>query len=121
MAKMDHSPPLLSNSFVLLNGIPVKQFKCKRGIRQGDPLSPLLFFLAVELLQIVINKAFQDGFIAAPLPQTHEDFPIIQYADDSLLIMKASAPQLVRMAMVRFRVRYPRALGRAGLGMISHP
>jgi retron-type reverse transcriptase len=35
----------------LLNGTSGKQFKCKRGVRRGDSLSPLLFVLAVDLLQ----------------------------------------------------------------------
>lgn len=83
------------NSAVLLNGVPGKQFKCKRGVRQGDPLSPLLFVLAAELLQVIINKAFQEGLLSAPLPQAYTDFPIVQYGDDTLLVMQADAPQLL--------------------------
>ena len=38
------------SSSVLLNGVPGKMFHCKRGVRQGDPLSPLLHVLGGDLL-----------------------------------------------------------------------
>jgi retron-type reverse transcriptase len=70
-----------ASTAVLLNGVPGKFFKCKRGLRQGDPLSPLLFVLAAELLQILINRAASQNLLQAPIPQPMEDFPIVQYAD----------------------------------------
>jgi len=62
---------------VLLNGVPGKHFKCKKGVRQGDPLSPLLFVLAADLLQHLINQAYRLGLLQAPLPILDMDFPII--------------------------------------------
>jgi hypothetical protein len=82
------------SSAVLLNGVPGKKFNCRRGVRQGDPLSPLLFVLAAELLQVIMNRASSLGLLRRPIPQPDEDFPIVQYADDTLLIMEADARQL---------------------------
>jgi hypothetical protein len=55
------------SSHVLLNGIPSKQFKCPRGVRQGDPLSPLFFVFVVDLLQSIINKAYNMNLLKHPL------------------------------------------------------
>jgi hypothetical protein len=82
-------------SSVLLNGVPGKTFHCKRGVRQGDPLSPLLFVLTVDLLQSIINKARQQDLLKLPLAANcGQDFPIVQYADDTLLIIEACPRQL---------------------------
>jgi len=82
-------------SSVLLNGVPGKRFKCKRGVRQGDPLSPLLFVMAADFLQSLINKGKDMGLINLPIPlQTEKDFPIIQYVDDTLIIMEGDPRQL---------------------------
>ena len=37
-----------AHSSVLLNGVPGNSFKCMRGVRQGDTLSPLLFVLVLN-------------------------------------------------------------------------
>jgi hypothetical protein len=43
------------SSQVLLNGVPGKFFKCKRGVTLGDPLSPLPFVLVADLLVAAIS------------------------------------------------------------------
>jgi hypothetical protein len=63
---------------VLLNGVPGKSLQCRRGVRQGDPISPLIFVLAVDLLQCIVNRAFSQGLIDLPIPSyDNAGFPII--------------------------------------------
>jgi hypothetical protein len=83
-------------SAVLLNGVPDKVFHYRRGVRQGGPLLPLLFVLATNFLQTLLNKAKDQNLLQLPIPLNFtSDFPIIQYADDTLIIMEACARQLV--------------------------
>jgi hypothetical protein len=77
-------------SAALLNGTPGKVFHCRRGVRQGDPISPLLFVLAADLLQSIINKASHMWLLTLPIKVGYTtDFLVVQYADDTLLIMEA--------------------------------
>jgi hypothetical protein len=85
-----------TTTLVLLNGVPGKSIHCNRGGRQRDPMSPLLFVLAAELLQCIINKAHQQGLFQIPIPSRDvAGFPIIQYADDTIMIMKVSQRELL--------------------------
>jgi len=59
-------------SAVLLNGIPGKVFHYLRGVRQGDPLSPLLFVLAADFLQTLLNAACSRGDVRLPIPLNHD-------------------------------------------------
>ena len=81
----------------MLNGIPGKQFQCKCGVRQGDPLSPLLFVIAADLLQSVVNQMFSHGTLTLPIPSHDQDFPIIQYVDDTIIFLTAKDEELVAL------------------------
>lgn len=87
---------IFSTSSILLNGVPGKFFHCKRGVRQGNPLSPLLFVLAADLLQSIVNKEKDMGMLKLPRQQDYGwDSPIVQYADDIIMILEACPRQLL--------------------------
>jgi hypothetical protein len=64
-------------SSVLLNGVSSGNFRCRRGVRQWDPLSPLLFVHGAELLQHVINDLKGSGLINFPILVDASDFPMV--------------------------------------------
>jgi len=42
---------------ILVNESPTEEFQLKRGLRQGDPLSPFLYLIAVEGLNVMMTEA----------------------------------------------------------------
>lgn len=58
-------------------------------------MTSLLFVLAADFLQSMINKARSMGLLQQPIPtSSSEDFPVIQYANDTLIIMEGDTKQL---------------------------
>jgi hypothetical protein len=53
----DVSDSLLGKHRVMINGAPGDRISHVRGSWQGDPLSPMLFMLIMEVLNIIIKKA----------------------------------------------------------------
>ena len=50
--------------------------------------------LAADLLQTLVNNMLRNGQISLPI-ETHDyDFPIVQYADDTLVIMNGSSGRM---------------------------
>lgn len=75
---------------ILINGQPIDPFHPKRGLRQGDPLSPYLYIICVEVLYGMITKAQQDGLIQGVSIATNA--PAIShllYVDDSIVFCRA--------------------------------
>uniref|UniRef100_A0A8I7B1C9 Reverse transcriptase domain-containing protein n=1 Tax=Hordeum vulgare subsp. vulgare TaxID=112509 RepID=A0A8I7B1C9_HORVV len=82
-----------SQSAVLLNGKPGPWIACKKGLRQGDPTSPLLFIIVADVLQRLIHEASSNGLLSHPI-DSNIPCPVLQYADDTLIILQADIEQL---------------------------
>lgn len=64
-------------------------FQTKKGLRQGDPLSPLLFNLVANMLSILIERAKNNGDFKGVIPHLVDGgLSILQYADDTMLFME---------------------------------
>jgi len=53
-----------TSASVLVNGCPTDEIKFERGLRQGDPLSPFLFLIAAEGLNVMMNALVEAGIFS---------------------------------------------------------
>ncbi|KAM3385248.1 hypothetical protein ACQJBY_009276 [Aegilops geniculata] len=75
-----------SSSSCLLNGVPGDCIDHLRGLRQGDPLSPLLFILCIDTLHRLLEAATSSGLLAAPPPAAARMRTSL-YADDAVIFI----------------------------------
>ncbi|XP_078150204.1 uncharacterized protein LOC144545511 [Carex rostrata] len=86
-----HRAILRGTSQILINGLLGKKIQLKRGVRQGDPLSPLLFILAMDFIARYFTKLVQTGGIKLLFPHMK---PCLLYADDTIFFVKPEPRQL---------------------------
>ena len=89
---------------ILVNGSPCGFFQSSRGIRQEDPLSPLLFVIVMEALSRLIDKASGVGLLSgfsvggeksAPLQISH-----LLFVDDILIFCEANPYSLTYLQVI---------------------
>lgn len=75
---------------VLVNGSPTDEFKVSRGLRQGDPLSPLLFLVAAEGFNRLVKRAIETNLLRGiEIGNDRVIISHVQFADDTILCCKS--------------------------------
>jgi hypothetical protein len=82
---------VVSTSYsVLINGEATDFFKCGRGLRQGCPLSPLLFILVMEGLSLLLKDSQRAGKLTGINVSRTIKILHILFVDDVIIMTKAT-------------------------------
>lgn len=82
-----------ASSKISLNGHHGQRICHARGLRQGDPLSPLLFVFTMEVLNAMFCKADEKRLLS-PLKLRAVPYRVSLYADDVVAFLKPSVAEL---------------------------
>lgn len=75
----------------MVNGSPLGEFALQKGLRQGDPLSALLFLIAAEGVSGLSGKAESlHYFEGVEVGRDKVMVSHLQFADDTILMGRAS-------------------------------
>jgi hypothetical protein len=86
-----------------INGERSKFFNTYQGLRQGTPLSPIMFNLVVEVIATLMRKDTNHGMIKGVM--THllpEGITHIQYADDIILMVEGNEQSITYMKFILY-------------------
>jgi hypothetical protein len=84
-----------------VNGEIGPYFCTHQGLRQGDPMSPLLFDTTVDVLAILIKRAQEEGLIKGLASDlTAGGVSILQYADDTILLLENNCEQARNLKII---------------------
>jgi hypothetical protein len=89
---------------IMVNGSPSGFFGSSRGLRQGDPLSPLLFLLVMEVLSQMLRRIEEAGLIrgfkAGKATVSGLSISHLLFADNTIVFCDANPNQILHLRMV---------------------
>ena len=89
---------------ILVNGVPAGYFPNSRGLRQGDPLSPYVFVLGMEVLSALLRRAVGGGFISGCRIQGRGGMEInvshLLFADDTIIFCEARQDHITYLSWI---------------------
>eukprot|EP00253_Pinus_taeda_P028145 PITA_28145 len=85
---------------ILINGAATSFFKGQRGLRQGCPLSPLLFLLVAEGLSQLIHKSKREGKINGIEAAVKLFISHLLFVDDILIFTNGSPNELKELKII---------------------
>ncbi|GMI63974.1 hypothetical protein HRI_000066700 [Hibiscus trionum] len=86
---------------VLINGSTTNSFKISKGLRQGCPLSPLLFNVVAEGLSSLLNKAVSSGyFTRVRIGDNDMLISHLQFADDLIVFRGESETEIKNLVRI---------------------
>ncbi|XP_058776499.1 uncharacterized protein LOC131650805 [Vicia villosa] len=89
-----------SHFSVLVNGSATRDFRVYRGLRQGDPLSPFLFVIAMEALTALVRNSVAVGGFKPFQFGNDEGIDILQFSDDTVIFGEASTANLWNLKVI---------------------
>ncbi|GJW06163.1 RNA-directed DNA polymerase, eukaryota [Tanacetum coccineum] len=79
---------------ILVNGSPSKEFQFHCGLKQGDPIAPLLFILVMESLHLSFSRVVEAGIFKGLRINNSLALSHLFYADDALIVGEWSSENL---------------------------
>ena len=76
-------------------------FQTHKGLRQGHPMSPILFNIVVDMLAILIGRAKEADQVGGLVPHLVDGgVSILQYTDDTNIFMEHDLAKARNMKLV---------------------
>ncbi|RVW95894.1 LINE-1 reverse transcriptase-like [Vitis vinifera] len=89
---------------VLVNGVLARFFSSSKGLCQGNPLSPYLFIMGMEVLSVLIRRAVEGGFISGcniwQGSGLVANISHLLFADDTIVFCEAKKEHLTYLSWI---------------------